>query len=153
MRNEPSAFRSISFSRISVGVLRLAVGRQAHQLVLARVDREAAEVGEGRVEQAQRVRKAQLVRERDAVAAADAEAGRGPFADAVEREDGRLVERRGKERAGGVRLVVLGEDAALGDSCRSSPRCDLARQVQLLLAARAAWPAETSGSPPGAKAR
>ena len=38
------------------------------------------------------------------------QAGRGPLAHAVEREDGRLLERRGEERARGVRLVVLGED-------------------------------------------
>ncbi len=44
------------------------------------------------------------------VAAADAEAGRGPFADAVEGQDGRLLEGRGEEGAGRVRLVVLGED-------------------------------------------
>ena len=35
---------------------------------------------------------------------------RGPFADAVDRENRRLLERRREERAGGVRLVVLGED-------------------------------------------
>ena len=46
------------------------------------------------------------------VAAANADAGRGPFADAVERQNRGLVKRRGKERAGGVRLVMIGEDEA-----------------------------------------
>ena len=54
--------------------------------------------------------KLHLIGKRDAVAAADAQAGRGPLAHAVEGQDRGLVERRGEERAGGVRLVVLGED-------------------------------------------
>src|SRR5262249_17738344 len=33
-----------------------------------------------------------------------------PFADAVKRQDRRLLERRREERAGGVRLVMIGED-------------------------------------------
>ena len=61
MRKEPSSFRSISLLEDQVGVPRLAVGGQAHQLVLAGVDLEAAEVGEGRVEQAERVGKVELV--------------------------------------------------------------------------------------------
>ena len=45
-----------------VGVARLAVGREAHQLVLAGVDLEAGEVGERGVEQPERVREVQLLR-------------------------------------------------------------------------------------------
>ena len=59
------------------------------------------------------MREPQLVRERDPVAAADAERGRRPLADAVEREDRRFLERRREEGAGRVRFVVLGEDEAL----------------------------------------
>ena len=104
-----------------VGVLRLAVGGQAHELVFAGVDLEAGVVGEGRVEQAERVREPELVRQLDPVAPADAEAGGRPLADAVEREDRRLLERRREERAGGVRLVVLGEDEALGVLAARAP--------------------------------
>ena len=59
-RIEPSSQTWTSFSRISVRVLRLAVGREAHELVLAAVHLEAAEVRERRVEKAERVRETQL---------------------------------------------------------------------------------------------
>jgi len=74
----------------------------------------------------------QLVAESDLVALADAEAGGGPFADAIHGEDGGLVEGRGEERAGGVGFVVLGEDvAALVGAVQGLVH--LAGQVQLLL--------------------
>ena len=56
------------------------------------------------------MRKVHLVAEFDPVAAPRAQAGRGPFADAVDREQGGFLERRGEERARGVRLMVFGED-------------------------------------------
>ena len=43
-----------------IGVLRLAVGSEAHELVLATVDLEAAVVGEGRVQEADGVRELEL---------------------------------------------------------------------------------------------
>ena len=43
----------------------LAVGGEAHQLVFAAVDPEAAIIGEGGVEQAERVREAELMRQVD----------------------------------------------------------------------------------------
>ena len=43
-----------------VGVLGLAIGREAHDLVLARIDLEAGVVGEGGVQQAEAVRPADL---------------------------------------------------------------------------------------------
>ncbi len=86
---------------------------QAHQLVLAGVDPEAAEVGEGRIEQPQRCGKRISCVSVMRLPRPYAEAGRGPFADAVEREDGRLLEGRREERAGGVRFVMLGEDVPL----------------------------------------
>ena len=106
----PSGFRSIRSLEDQVRVDRPAVGGQAHQLVLAAVDLEAAVVGERRVEQAERVGELDVVDQADAVPLADAEGGRAPLADAVEREDRRLVERAGEEGAGGVALVVVGED-------------------------------------------
>src|SRR6185436_4891856 len=78
----------------------------------ARIDLEAAVVGERRVEQAQRMRESQLALELHLVAPAEAPARRRPFADAVEGHHRGFIERRRKERAAGVRFVVLGEDAA-----------------------------------------
>ena len=55
--------------------------------------------------------------------AADAERRRAPLADAVERQDRRLVERAREERAGGVALVVVGEDqSAPGVAARAPSR-------------------------------
>ena len=51
-------------------VARLAVGGQAHELVLARVDPEPAEVREGRVQQPERVREEELALELDPVSPA-----------------------------------------------------------------------------------
>ena len=87
-----------------------AVGREAHQLVFAAVDLEAAVVGERGIEQPERVRKLQLLRQLDLVAAPDAQRRRAPLADAVERQDGRFVERAREKRARRVALVVIGED-------------------------------------------
>src|SRR5205085_10633014 len=89
---------------------RPAIRRQAHELVFAVVHLEAAIVGERGVEQSQRVRKIDAVRELDLVSFADAERRRAPFADAVEREDGGLVERAWKEGAGRMTLMMLGEE-------------------------------------------
>ena len=49
----------------------------------------------------------------DSVAATDPVCGGGPLPNAVQRQDRRFVERRRKERARGVRLVVLGKDDLL----------------------------------------
>ncbi len=97
-----------------VGVDGLAVGGEAHELVLAGVDLEAREVGEGAVEQAQRVGEAVLEEELDAVALADADRGGGPLAHAVDGDDRRHLEGGGVEGAGRVRDVVLGELDGLG---------------------------------------
>ena len=118
-RIEPSSQTWTSFSRMSADVLRLAVGREAHQLVLAAVHLEAAEVRERRVEEADRVREPELREHVESVAAAEADRGRRPLPHAVHREDGRLLERRRVERRRRVRLVVLGEE-------------DPAREAQLL---------------------
>ena len=54
----------------------------------------------------------QLVHELDLGSPPDADAARSPLSDAVQGQDGRLLVGRRKESAGGVRLVVLGEDVA-----------------------------------------
>ncbi len=93
-----------------VGEPRLSVGREPHQLVLAAVHLEPAEVGERRVEEADRVGEAQLEEHVERRALPVADRGRRPLADAVHRQDRRLLVRRREERRRRVRLVVLGEE-------------------------------------------
>jgi hypothetical protein len=75
------------------GVLRLAVRRQAHHFVFARIDLEPGVVGEGRVQEAERVRKMQLFQHLQPMAITEADARGRPFADAVDGEDRGLLER------------------------------------------------------------
>ena len=92
-----------------IGVPRLAVRREPHHLVLARVHLEAGVVGERRIEQAERVGKVDLADDLEAVAAAERQRRGRPFADAVHRQHGRALERRREERARRVAQVMLGE--------------------------------------------
>ena len=46
---------------MTIGVFRLAIGREPHQLVLAGIDLEAGVIGEGGIEQPERVREMQLL--------------------------------------------------------------------------------------------
>jgi hypothetical protein len=88
---------------------RLAVGRKPHHLVLAGVDLEPRVVGEGRVEQPERMREVDLLVHLEPVAPADGRGGRRPLADAVHRQDHGLLERRREERARRMAQVVLAE--------------------------------------------
>ena len=110
----------------------LAIRGQPHQLVLARIDLEPGEVREGGIEQAERMWEIQLVAQFHLVAAADAETGGGPFADAVHRQDGRLLKGRWEECAGRMRFVVFGEDIPALVAVLQG-LVHLAGQVQLLL--------------------
>ena len=134
------------------GVARLAVRREAHQLVLARVDAEPREVGERRIEETERVRKADLVGQLEAVAASRAVGGRGPLADAVHRQYRRLLERRREERAGGVGFVMLRENDRLAVTPAEPPR-DLARQAEPSRASQAGANRTNCRKPRGAYAR
>ena len=88
---------------------RLAVGRQAHHLVFVAVLREAEELRERGVEQAERVRELDAAADVDVVAAADAPHDAAEVAEPVDRDDRRFVERRGEERAGQMGAMVLDE--------------------------------------------
>ena len=92
-----------------LGVDGRAVGGQAHELVLAAVDLEPAVVGEGRVEEPQRVRELQVLPQVERVAPPDAPGRRRPLTDAVQGEHGRFVEGAREEGAGRVALVVIHE--------------------------------------------
>src|SRR3990172_7863991 len=92
-----------------IGIHRFAVRRETHELVFTGVDLESGEVGEGRVQEADRVREMNFLEQRDLVALALHYRGRGPLADAIHGENERILEWRRIERRGGVRQVVLGE--------------------------------------------
>ena len=85
-----------------LGVFRLAIGGQPHDLVLAGIHLESEIVSQGRVEQAERMREMDLARDLEILALADAGRGGRPLADTVERQYRSLLERRGIEGAGGV---------------------------------------------------
>ncbi len=67
-------------------------------------------VGEGRIEQAERVRELQLPEDGNLLALTKADGGGGPFPHAVQGEDGRLREGRRIEGAGRMGQVVLREE-------------------------------------------
>ena len=92
-----------------IAIARPAIGREAHDLVFALIDLEAEILGEDRVEQAERVRKMDRAQFRQPVAFAEMHARGLVFADPIERDHHRALERRGKESRGGVRAVMLGK--------------------------------------------
>src|SRR5438445_8707301 len=72
------------------------------------------------------------MRQRNLVAGTDAVGRRAPFADTVERQDGRLLERAGEEGAGGVTLVMVQEQQTrLAGTAELA--ANTAAQVQLFL--------------------
>src|SRR5687768_16007759 len=90
-----------------VGESRPAIRRKAHQLVLAVIHREAAVGRKGRVEQPQRMRKSKFTLQANVIAFSNTPRGGRPFADSVDREDRRFVERAGEESARGMAFMVL----------------------------------------------
>ena len=112
--------------------LRLAVGRQAHHLVFAGIDLEARVIGEGRIEQPERVREVDLAQHLELVALAPAQRRGGPFADAVHAQDGGLLVGRGEEGRGGVALVVFAEQQPLLPVEVRLPLLHLVAQQRLL---------------------
>src|SRR2546421_234174 len=81
-----------------VHIFRLAVGREADELVFAGVHAEAGEVSERRIQEAERVRKMQFAEHLDFAAATRAVARGRPFAHAGHREKRRVRIRRWKKR-------------------------------------------------------
>ena len=77
----------------AIDIARLAVRRQPHELVFARIDLEPAVVRERRVEETERMRELLLVRDLEMVAATDTVRRGGPLTDTVHRQDRRLLER------------------------------------------------------------
>src|SRR5262245_66665569 len=92
-----------------VAVLRLPVRREPHHLVLAGIDGKSGVVGKSRIQESERMWEMQLCVDRQFVAASDGDRRRRPFADTVERQYDRLLERGREKRAGRVADVVLAE--------------------------------------------
>src|SRR6266404_3643845 len=121
----------------SIGISGLAIRRQPHHLVFARIHFEAGVIGERRLKQANRVGKVDFLPQVDAMLPADPDSRGGPLSDTVHCEDQRFFEWRRIESTRGVALVVLGEQQlALPVKIRRSRFEPLAKKVlleQLLL--------------------
>ena len=86
---------------------RVAVRRKPHHLSLVAVLRKAEPLRDRRVVDAERVWERHALEHLEVVVAADGEHRRREVAEAVHRQDRRLIERRDEEGARDVRLVVL----------------------------------------------
>ncbi len=84
------------------GIARLAVGREPHQLVFARIDLEAGVIGERRVQQPERMGEMDLLDDLEPVVAPERERAGRPLSDAVQRQYRCRGVRRRKKGAGGV---------------------------------------------------
>src|SRR3977135_2246990 len=95
-------------------VLGLAIRCQAHDLVFTGIDLESGVISESGIDQTERIGPAHLPKKLYVRPVAQSVGRGGPFADAVNREYRRLVERRWIKCTRGVRLVMRGvEDISL----------------------------------------
>ena len=92
-----------------LGIFGLAIGREPHHFVFARVDLETGVVGECRIKQPKRMGEVQFLSHLQMIAAPEADRRGRPLANSVHGEDHRLVEQRRKERGCRVALVVFRE--------------------------------------------
>src|SRR5262249_3165391 len=92
-----------------------------HHLVLARIDAKAEIIGEGGIQEAETVGKVDLLEEVELRSLAQRDGRRRPFADPVHAQEQGLVERRGIEGAGEMRLVMLGEQELVRVEGRIEP--------------------------------
>ncbi len=100
-----------------VDVTRGAERGEPHQLVLAVVDLEPGERGEGGVEEAERVREVEFSQRGDVTVVAGGDYRRRPLADGVDRHDRRVGKRAGVVGGAGVGTVVVtaAERASAGE--------------------------------------
>src|SRR4029077_16791660 len=89
-----------------LNVFRLAIGREPHDLVLAGVHLEPGVIGEGGIEQTERMRKVEFLADLEIIAVADGERRGAPLPYSVEGENRRLFERRGIEGRCRVRQMM-----------------------------------------------
>src|SRR5580658_5950661 len=103
-----------------LGKSRLSIGGHAHDLVLAFVHFEPQKRREGAVKKANRMRKLHLLYELDIIAPSHARAGGHPVAHAIDRKNGRLLERRAKKSTRRMGKMVLGKQNSFS---RNSKLC------------------------------
>ena len=96
-----------------VEVIRLAIRRQRHDLVLVGRMQEAQVLRDPLIQQAQRIRQVDLLDAAIVVSVEDPIARGGPLATAVHRQHGAALERRRQERAGLVGHMVFDEVPAI----------------------------------------
>src|SRR5262249_18156736 len=113
-------------------ILGLAVGRKAHDLILARVDFESSVVSKSRVQQAKAVWLMDLTHRRQGVAAANRNRCGGPFADTIHGEDHGFIEWRWKEGGCGMALVMLSEQKFAQDLAGRCERAQCPLQIGFL---------------------
>ena len=77
----------------AAGIFRLPIRREAHELVLAGIDLEAGVVGEGGIEQPERVRKMDLRKHLEVMPAAERRRSGRPLAHAIHGQHQGLLER------------------------------------------------------------
>ena len=128
---------------------RLAIGGQAHELVLAGVDPESAVSGQRRVQKPQRMREMDLLQGLNLGAVSAGDGGGGPFSNAIHCQDGRLGKGRRKKRTGRMCLVMGGEeDRALGPQPRQRGS-DASTKVQASAQPIRNGPGKSATSPRG----
>ena len=70
---------------------RFAIGRKAHDLIFAAIDPKSSVIGEGGIQQADRVREIDLFNGFKLAPASDGDRCRRPFPDPIKRQDDRFV--------------------------------------------------------------
>ena len=85
----------------------LPVGRQSHRLAFVPVVGEPEPLRDGRVEDAKRMRKQHTIKHLEPVAMTDREHRAREVAEAVDRQNRSMLERRHEKSAGGVGTVML----------------------------------------------
>jgi len=75
-----------------IGINRLPIGSQAHQLVLPGVDFESAEIGKCGIKEPERMRKVEFLEQLDPVSPTNSDTGGGPLAHPVHRQNSSLLE-------------------------------------------------------------
>src|SRR5438067_1033928 len=93
----------------ALGISRLPIGGQTHELILTRIHLETSIIGESGVEQTQRMGKVDLLNEFQCRASTHADRCGAPFTYAVHCQYRSAFERRWVISACGMRLMMLGK--------------------------------------------